>query len=174
MELLDLYDANRQRTGRTHRRGDRMPKGYFTYVVCVWVSDGDGHLLLTLRSPEKNASPNTWENSGGAVKSGETSRQAIARELREETGIVAEEREFLLLEADQMKDAYYDFYFLCRSVLLEDIVLQPGETSDARWVTIEEMDKMVDSGVVAAPIARRFRRHKPMLERLVWRNQKKG
>lgn len=173
MELLDIYNADRQKTGRTHRRGEKLAKGEYILVVCVWVSDGTGRILLTLRAPEKSASPNTWENSGGAAQMGETSRQAIVRELREETGIEAGEEEFVLLESDQIKDAFFDFYFLCRPVPLESIVLQPGETSDAKWVTLEEMDAMIAAGVVAAPIAKRFIHHRPILEELVWQQSKK-
>ncbi len=47
--------------------------------------------------------PNTWENSGGSAWAGESSRQAIARELYEETGIRAREEAFLLLESDRGK-----------------------------------------------------------------------
>ncbi len=166
MELLDIYDACRNRTGRVHRRGDKLAKGDYILVVCVWVCDGKGRFLLTLRAPEKIGCPNTWENSGGAAKAGETSRQAIARELFEETGIRAEESEFLLLETDQTRDTFYDFYFLRHPATLEQIVLQPGETVDARWVTLEEMDQMVDLGVVAPPIARRYRRHRARLGEL--------
>lgn len=172
MELLDIYNANRQKTGRTIRRGEKLAKGEYILVVCVWVSDGAGRILLTLRAPEKTASPNTWENSGGAAQMGETSRQAIARELWEETGIRAGEREFRFLESDRLKDAFFDFYFLCHPVPLERIVLQPGETSDAKWVTLEEMDDMVNSGVVAAPIARRYLLHRQRLTELVWQNGK--
>ena len=172
MELLDIYNANRQKTGRIHRRGEKLGKGEYILVVCVWVSDGAGRILLTLRAPEKTASPNTWENSGGAAKMGETSRQAIARELWEETGIRAGEKEFLFLESDQIKDAFFDFYFLCHPVPLTEIVLQPGETSDAKWVTLAEMDEMVDSGVVAPPIAKRYLLHRQRLTQLVWQKGK--
>ena len=96
---MDIYDARRQRTGRVHRRGEPLQKGEYGLVVCVWVSDGAGRLLLTKRAPEKESFPNAWENSGGSAWAGETSRQAIARELREETGIRAGEEEFLLLES---------------------------------------------------------------------------
>ena len=72
MDLVDVYDGHRRLTGRIHRRGDRLAKGDYILVVCVWVSDGRGRLLLTLRAPEKLASPNAWENSGGAALAGET------------------------------------------------------------------------------------------------------
>ena len=62
-----------------------MKPGEYGLVVCVWVCDGAGHLLLTKRATEKKSFPNTWENSGGSAWAGESSRQAIARELYEET-----------------------------------------------------------------------------------------
>ena len=96
MEYNDIYDKNRKRTGRIHVRGTKWNPGEFGLVVCVWVYDGKGKLLLTRRAPEKSA-PGTWENSGGAVKAGEDSLTAIARELREETGITAAPEDFELL-----------------------------------------------------------------------------
>ena len=61
---------------------------------------------LTKRAPEKKSFPNTWENSGGSAWAGESSRQAIARELYEETGIRAREEAFLLLESDRGEEAF--------------------------------------------------------------------
>ena len=92
-EWNDVYDENRCLTGRVHLRGTPWKAGEYGLVVCVWVYDGHGHLLLTRRAPGKSFA-GTWENSGGAARAGETSRQAIARELFEETGIRAEEGEF--------------------------------------------------------------------------------
>ena len=93
MEYNDIYDENRILTGRRHLRGTPWLPGEFGLVVCVWVYDGGGNILLTRRAPGKSFA-GTWENSGGAVKAGETSRQAIVRELYEETGIRAEPEEF--------------------------------------------------------------------------------
>lgn len=168
MELVDVYDANRRFTGRVHRRGEPIAKGDYVLVACVWVSDGAGRLLLTRRAPEKASFPNAWENSGGAALAGETSRQAIVRELWEETGIRAEEKEFFLLGSTRTADAFYDFYFLIHPLPLDQVVLQPGETSDARWVTLPEMEAMIREGLVAKPIARRFRLQRERLEKLVW------
>ena len=53
MEFNDIYDENRHLTGRLHRRGDRWRKGEYGLVVCVWIYDGRGNLLLTRRAPEK-------------------------------------------------------------------------------------------------------------------------
>ncbi len=167
MELLDVYNDERQLTGRLHRRGDRLSKGDHILVVCVWVSDGAGRLLLTLRAPEKPASPNTWENSGGAAKAGETSRQAMVRELWEETGIRIQEDELVFLESDKTRDAFFDFYYLVHPTPVEEIVFQPGETAGARWATPEQIEELIRQGRVAPPIARRFRHQKELLEKLL-------
>ena len=95
MEWNDIYDKDRNLTGRTHRRGSKWGAGEYGLVVCVWVHDGNGNLLLTRRAPQKSF-PGTWENPGGAAQAGESSLQAIRRELFEETGIRAEEGDFEL------------------------------------------------------------------------------
>jgi len=101
VEFNDVYDKDRNLTGKVHRRGTRWGEGEYGLVACVWVYDGRGHLLLTRRAKGKSFA-GTWENSGGAVKAGETSRIAVARELFEETGIQAEPEDFELL-ADTVK-----------------------------------------------------------------------
>ena len=163
MEFNDIYDKDRRLTGRLHRRGDRWRKGEYGLVVCVWVYDGKGNLLLTRRAPEKSFA-GTWENSGGAAKAGETSRQAIARELYEETGIQAEESEFELLESGRDNAAFYDYYCLRRELPLSEVVLQPGETDGARWVSFEEAQAMVERKEICAIIGRQFMRQAPMLK----------
>ncbi|MBQ4642177.1 MAG: NUDIX hydrolase [Oscillospiraceae bacterium] len=162
MEYNDIYDADRNLTGRTHLRGTSWKRGEYGLVVCVWVHDGHGKLLLTQRAPEKSF-PGTWENSGGAAKAGETSRQAIARELFEETGIRVEEDAFELLESGRDHNTHFDYYCICNDTPLEQIVLLPGETVDARWVTFQQVREMIAEKKICGIIARQFRRQEHML-----------
>lgn len=155
MEFNDVYDAQRRLTGRLHRRGSRWGKGEYGLVVCVWVYDGKGNLLLTRRAPQKSF-PGTWENSGGAAKAGETSRQAIARELFEETGIRAEAEEFEFLRSARDKNCFYDHYCLHREVPLEQVVLLPGETDGAKWVSFEQVHDMIRRKEICSVIAQQF------------------
>lgn len=157
MEFNDIYDKNRNRTGKLHRRGTCWKFGEFGLVVCVWVYDGKGNLLLTRRAPGKSFA-GTWENSGGAAKAGEGSRTAIARELFEETGIRAEKEEFEYIGSGRARHAHYDFYCLKRETPLEEIVLQPGETDDVRWVSMEQARTMVKAGEICRIIGRQFMR----------------
>ena len=161
MELNDIYDKERNRTGRLHRRGTPWGKGEYGLVVCVWVYDGEGNILLTRRAPEKSFA-GTWENSGGAVRAGETSLQAIARELFEETGIRAEQEEFELLCTGRDKICHYDFYGLRRS-MDTPVRLQPGETDDYKWVTMEQIHQMIEKEQICKIIAKQFIRQEPLL-----------
>ncbi len=169
MEFNDIYDENRNLTGRVHQRGTPWKPGEYGLVVCVWVYDGKGKLLLTRRAKGKSFS-GTWENSGGAAKAGETSRQAIARELFEETGIYAEESEFELLDTDVDRNTIYDHYALKRVVNLKDIVLLPGETDGVQWASFAKVRWMIHSGKICKIIGHQFFR---LEEQLKLRNSNK-
>lgn len=161
-EWNDIYNENREKTGRLHLRGTPWKPGDYGLVVCVWVYDGRGHLLLTRRAPEKSFS-GTWENSGGAAKAGETSRQAIARELREETGICAPEDDFEFLCSDRDRNTFYDFYCLKHPISLKKTVLLPGETDGIMWASYGKIHWMIRTGKICKTIANQFRRQEPML-----------
>ena len=161
MEFNDIYDKDRNLTGRTHRRGTPWRKGEYGLVVCVWVYDGNGKILLTRRAPEKSFA-GTWENSGGAAMAGETSLQAITRELREETGICAKPEEFELLCTGRDRNAHYDFYCLYRAADTE-ITLLAGETDAYQWVSLEQVHRMIDRGDICKIIAKQFLRQEAML-----------
>ena len=162
MEYNDIYDKYRNRTGRQHLRGTRWGIGEYGLVVCVWVYDGKGNLLLTRRAPGKSFA-GTWENSGGAAIAGETSRQAIARELFEETGIRAEEEEFELLSSGMDRNTHYDYYCIKRNTPLSQIVLLPGETDDVQWATFEQIRSMIAEKKICRIIAHQFQRQEQML-----------
>ncbi|MHA7270305.1 NUDIX domain-containing protein [Arthrobacter sp. HLT1-20] len=44
----------------------------------------NGHVLLVHRSSAKTSNPNVWDLPGGHLEPGESSRQALVRELEEE------------------------------------------------------------------------------------------
>ena len=162
MEFNDVYDENRNLTGKIHKRGTSWGEGEYGVVVCVWVYDGLGHFLLTRRAKGKSFA-GTWENSGGAVQAGETSREAIARELFEETGIRAEPEDFELLDTDRERNIFYDHYCLKRRVRLKDIVLLPGETDDVMWASYGKIHWMIRTGKICRIIAHQFRRQEKQL-----------
>ena len=163
-EWNDVYDEQRQLTGRVHLRGTPWEPGDYGLVVCVWVYDGSGHILLTRRAKGKSFH-GTWENSGGAAKAGETSRQAIARELLEETGIQASPEEFEFLDTDLERNIFYDHYCLRRRVSLKQIVLLPGETDGVMWAGFGKIHWMIRTRKICRIIATQFRRQEKELKK---------
>jgi len=162
LELNDVYDQNRNLTGKVHQRGTHWGEGEYGLVACVWVYDGRGHLLLTRRAKGKSFA-GTWENSGGAVKAGENSREAVARELFEETGIKAAPEEFELLASDKDRNMFYDHFCLKRRINLKDIVLLPGETDDVMWASFGKIHWMIRTGKICKIIGKQFRRQEKAL-----------
>lgn len=162
LEYNDIYDSERNLTGRIHERGTRWRAGEYGLVVCVWVYDGNGKVLLTRRAKEKSF-PGTWENSGGAAKAGESSRQAIARELWEETGILAAEKEFEFIDSGRDGNTHYDYYCIKRAVPLSQIVLQPGETDSVQWATFEQVRELIREKKICRVIAHQYKRQEQYL-----------
>lgn len=162
-EWNDIYDGDRNLTGRLHLRGTPWKNGEYGLVVCVWVYDGRGKLLLTRRAPEKSFA-GTWENSGGAARAGEDSLTAIVRELYEETGIRADKSEFELLESARDHNTFYDFYCLRHPAPLAQIVLQPGETDGVMWASFSKVHWMIRTGRICRIIGRQFYRQEKQLK----------
>ncbi len=65
------------------------------HVVAGVIRDARGRILLTRRTETRDM-PGLWEFPGGKREPGETSEQALARELHEELGIEAEVGEWLM------------------------------------------------------------------------------
>ena len=88
MEYWDIYDENKQLTGRTMQRNDfTMQPGDYHLTVLGVVCRPDGKFLITRRAMDKHWAPGWWEVSGGGVQAGETADEAVRREVLEETGL---------------------------------------------------------------------------------------
>lgn len=104
-----------------------------------------GHVVLVKRKFPPLAGE--WSIPGGRLEIGETQREAVVRETREETGLTVEPGELLgvydrLLRDDGGRILYHYVLidFLCWRVAGE---LQPGgDAEDARWFSKQEMGKI--------------------------------
>ena len=159
MELWDLYDKDRKPLNRTHVRGEAFAEGEY-YVSCeIWVRNSKGEFLITKRHPDKKAG-NLWEFAGGGTLAGETTIQSAVRELKEETGIQSQESELQLFATYQHKNYFLDLFLLNKDVEISDIVLQPGETIDAKWASEETILQMIDNEEFVYSVSVRFKTYK--------------
>ncbi len=150
MEIWDILDGKGKKTGKTVVRGAPMLPGEFNLVVHVWIRNKQGRYLITKRAHEKELYPDLWDTTCGAVLSGEMSLEACLRETKEETGIDLEPGSGRLI--DRLKRQYahqWDFadvWLFPADVAIEDVAMQPGEVSDARWADPQEILGMMERG----------------------------
>ena len=141
MELWEAYEENFRRVeGVSLVRGEDIPAGVYHLVCDVLVRHADGSYLLTRRDPRKHYG-GLWEaTAGGSALQGEAPLDCARRELREETGIRAEE----LRELGRVRSGNTHYVeFLCETDWPKDrVTLQEGETVAYRWVSREELIAM--------------------------------
>ena len=161
-EYWDLYDADRKPLGRSIKRGDAFAEGEY-YVCCeVWVRNSEGKFLITQRHPNKKAG-GLWEFTGGGVLAGETTKQAAVRELDEELSVHVEESELALLEVYRHKNYFMDICVVKSDVDIATLVLQPEEVVDAKWVSDEELLRMIEEKQVVWSVGLRYGQYRGLL-----------
>ncbi|MFC1641111.1 NUDIX domain-containing protein [Myxococcota bacterium] len=148
--------------GRTQRSEAHKNPALMHPVVHCLVSDGDGRLLLQLRSRHKDVQPGKWDTSvGGHVSWGETIEQALARELREELG----------LDAGQCAPSFLYRYVMRSEIETELVhtyccrtegpfVPQPEEIQELRFWTLAGIEAALGHGQFTPNFEDEFQRYR--------------
>lgn len=140
-ELRDLYDINSQKTDKTYRKGEFIPKGYYPMVVMVVIRNSKGEFLMQKRVKSKGGD---WGVTGGHPKSGETPIEGIVTEVKEELGLDFLKEEFIEYDSGCDGKDCYKMYFVSKDINIEDIKIQEEELSEVRWFSMEELKHMVN------------------------------
>jgi 8-oxo-dGTP diphosphatase len=101
----------------------------------------DGRILLCHRSPDRRWYPDVWDLPGGHVEVGESSAEALKRELREELGIAARSLSQRPLERLCTTEFEMDIW----AVTAWDgapVNLVPEEHDAIQWFTAEELPRL--------------------------------
>ena len=147
MELWDLYTADREKTGRTMVRGEKMPEGCYHLVVHVCIFNSKGEMLIQRRQPFKEGWPDMWDITvGGSAVSGDTSQTAAARELFEELGVELSFEDKRPALTINFPVGFDDMYLVEKDVDLSELKLQYEEVQSAAWSSEEDILKMIDTG----------------------------
>lgn len=152
-ELIDVYDENRERTGRSVPRfGHPLKPGEYMLYVTAICEDLQGRLLITQRALDRHWGAGWWEVTGGGVPAGEDSAAAVVREVAEEVGLDVAGLDaapvYSYRNDDPDGDNYFmDIYHFTFDFCADDVSLQESEAIDFRLATWDEVRELAEQGV---------------------------
>ena len=153
MEIWDLYDENRNLTGKTCIRGNSIPDDYYHLVVHVWIRNSKGEYLISQRAENRPTHPLLWECTGGAVVAGENTLQGAIREAKEEVGVDLDISKGKLVFSRIRKiingKKYNDILDAWLFEYDGEVDLKNATTDevrDVKWMTKEEIKEFFESG----------------------------
>ena len=163
MELLDVLDENGEPSGLVRERTMVHMRGDYHRTSHVWVvrrrMDGRYELLLQKRSAAKDSFAGCYDiSSAGHIPAGVGYRESAVRELFEELGISADEKELRLIGFHEgryegafngklFKDHEKSAVFLYEKPVEDSaFTLQESEVESVLWMELHEIERAVREG----------------------------
>ena len=148
MEKFDIYNAQKQLTGRTGIRGHKLVPGDYRFVVRVVIFNEKGdRVLIQKRVAEKKTWPNYWDfSAAGGVQAGEDLATAARRELFEELGLDHDFSKSPSRLTFAFDEGWDEVFFLKQDLDISQLKLQASEVAAVQWASQEEVRHMADQG----------------------------
>ncbi len=143
MEKRDLYDRERNITGETILKGEKIPKDRYIIVVLVFIQNSEGKFLIQKRSKRKNGK---YATTGGHLKAGESSIQGIITEVREEIGLNLNSSDLKLYFSgrSEIEKVFWDDYYVKMNIKeIKKLKLQKEEVSLVEWLSEDEIKQLM-------------------------------
>lgn len=105
----------------------------------------NGKVLLMKRSQKARNQKGKWEIPGGGLEWGETFKEALHREIKEEVGVIIEIVEQFGLWDEVLKDDKQHWVaptYLCRIKSGVPKIMEPEKCDDLGWYTLQEAEKL--------------------------------
>ena len=150
-EIIDVYDENKQKTGKTILRGkERLQKGEYVLATKAIFVNSKKQILISKRSDAKPKNPGLWEiGAGGCSLTGETSLQAIIREIKEELGLDLNNKKGIFFKGYKDDHIFFDIWLYNIDVKISDLNFSDNEVVDAKWVEIDEYMNLHNQAMLA-------------------------
>lgn len=147
LEMWDLYNGKREKTGKVLPHGVPVPKGLYHLTVSAWIVNSQGQYLLSQRHPQK-VYPLCWECTGGSVLAGEDSLSGAVREVREELGIILNQSKAKMIYQTRREETqdFYDAWLFHADIDISEIKVQETEVVGVQWVNRDVLFDMLHSG----------------------------
>jgi len=146
MEKRDLYDINRNLTGKFIYKGNTIPNNNYILVVLAFIQNSKGEFLIQKRSLEKNGK---YASTGGHAKTGEDSITAMVTEIKEELGISVTPKDLKLVYSgrEDSTQEFFDIYYINKDLKISDLTLQEDEVDSVSWLAIDEIENLIKNNL---------------------------
>ena len=115
-----------------------MKNNRFIQVAVGVIKNSDGEVLISLRDKALQQG-GLWEFPGGKLEAGETAREALCRELKEELSIVVNSAYPLITIKHQYPETMVQLNVFLVESFFGNVVNNLGQPT--QWVEISELDK---------------------------------
>ena len=153
IELIDIYDENRELTGVILPRGTFLAPGQFQLYALAMICDAEGRILITQRSQNESWGAGWWEIPGGGVRAGEEPDQAVLREIGEETGLDVSDAEggyvfsYKRVNPEEKNNYFVDIYKFVMELDEADVRTQEEEVAGFKLAQVEEIREYGEQGI---------------------------
>ena len=149
MELWDIYDKNKKKTGKVIQRGQLLQDDEYHLIVHIWIKNSHNEFLIQQRS-ENVRNPLVWCATGGSVIAGEDSYSGMIREVKEELGIDITKHEGYLFDSslyEEDNQKYWcDTYLYFIDIDINSLTLQKEEVKQVKYEKMCVIKEMMDNG----------------------------
>lgn len=148
MDLIDVFDEDRQRTDRTADSPRALGPGKYRLVIHLCLFDADGRMLIQRRQDSCARWPGLWDVSvRGCAIAGETGRMAAAREAREELGLALDLSGIRPALTVSFPHGYDELYLVDAAPDVSELKLQTEEVAEVRWASEQEILRLREDGL---------------------------
>lgn len=148
MEIWDIYDKERNLTGRQMHRGDRFEQDAYHLVIHVCLFNPLGEMLIQQRQPDKNGWPGMWDvSTGGSAIAGETSQQAAEREVKEEIDYTLQLQDKRPSLTVNFENGFDDYYLIEANIDIATLSLPTEEVKQVKWASKKGIIHMISEGL---------------------------
>ena len=151
MEKVEIYNRLRENTGKVKCRNE-LVNGEYRISIHIWVKDRNDKILIEKRSEKEDKFPGYWAQVGGGIKEGDTSKETVFKECKEELNLtIKEENLFYVGSYIRTKDIVA-VWMVSQDIDISKLVLKEDEVADVKLVSLDEFDKMIEQNIVVPSI----------------------
>ena len=147
MEMLDIYDNNGNRTGKTIERSKarELVDGEHIAVGVIFIENSEGKYLMQKTSLEKGG---LYSSTGGHITNGESPIISIKREVLEEIGIDINDDDIVDLGFISYDMPIRFMFYLKKDIDINNIKVQDEEVEYVVYMSVDEIKELIKNKLI--------------------------